>query len=759
MATTIIIKAEVDTGNSAEELIAEEKGIKKVDDAAKSLAKTSDTLTKNTRDFLKAQRELAEADPAKSFEKLNMKLDAGNVSLKDMKKAVKEYQDIAVRAGEDSPIGKQAIERAAELKDRLGDLSEKVTNLGHDGRNMQAALQLGSTVISGYTAFQGVTAMLGVENENLLKVMTKLQAATSTLQAIEQIRAALEEKSFLMLKLKNIQLQIQEQGYKKLFIQLLKNPYVAIGAAIVGVIGFMSSLFDWETKYEKAVRETTKATQAAIDANERRAKKEIQQINDRIGNLKAEGKETYDLERKKEALIAQTSAKTLELLKEKREAQHKAYVEEQIEIANTFGLTAAKGEEEVKKVIEAEFLKQKATKDTNKAIVDARAKLHEANQNFTNLGLSHDKEANDKAKSNYEEYIAKRKELAEKQAAEEERLAKLRIEREDLYNQLLVANMQEGTEKTVAEIKLRHAQETRALIEKFGLDTELLKQLTIKQEAEINAVAIEEKKKAQEKLDEETRKANEKARQQKVVDAEIKILQNREDMEKVFEAQKELLQAQEDIEIAAAIEKGESILLIEEEYNKKREDMDKQHTQEKIAQKQRERDAIIFMEQSILDAVSAVGNLAIKNEEKAAKFKAIVTAAQMALDTAKAIGSVIAGATAAAAAGGPAAPFLIAGYIASGIATVMTNMKKAIDAFKQAKVGNAPTLSGASGGGGASGNGNVNGTTTSPQNNSTETDQFFGNNQVRTMPVIVLETEKMNNSQKRLQDIKLRDTI
>ena len=80
---------------------------------------------------------------------------------------------------------------------------------------------------------------------------------------------------------------------------------------------------------------------------------------------------------------------------------------------------------------------------------------------------------------------------------------------------------------------------------------------------------------------------------------------------------------------------------------------------------------------SLVDQTSAMfGELANASEQGSAIQKAFAIT-QLTIDTAKSISSTIAGATAAAAAGGPAAPFLIGGYIASGIATVTKSMSAA----------------------------------------------------------------------------------
>jgi hypothetical protein len=75
--------------------------------------------------------------------------------------------------------------------------------------------------------------------------------------------------------------------------------------------------------------------------------------------------------------------------------------------------------------------------------------------------------------------------------------------------------------------------------------------------------------------------------------------------------------------------------------------------------------------------LNVIAELANKNGQKQSAAQKALAVAGLAVNTAVSIGNTIAGATAAAAAGGPAAPFLLAGYIASGLATVLANFASA----------------------------------------------------------------------------------
>jgi hypothetical protein len=99
------------------------------------------------------------------------------------------------------------------------------------------------------------------------------------------------------------------------------------------------------------------------------------------------------------------------------------------------------------------------------------------------------------------------------------------------------------------------------------------------------------------------------------------------------------------------------------------------------------------------DALRNIGELFIKDQDKLDKFNKAIAISQLAVDTAKAISATIAGAAQAAAAGGPAAPFLLASYITSGIATVLAAAVSAKKILGEAGGVTPPSLGG--GGGGA----------------------------------------------------------
>jgi hypothetical protein len=185
MAEEVVFKLKFDTGNSAKDLEAADRALKSV---KKEVKETSDAI--------------GGSDMQARFDELKKRIDSGGMSVREYGKAIKDLQGIALQAGRTSPVGQAAIAEAAKMTDKVKDLRNEINRTANDGKNMQAALQLGSTVVAGYGVAQGAMALLGNESEDLQKSLVKLQAITATLNGLEQIRAALEKESFLMMKAK-----------------------------------------------------------------------------------------------------------------------------------------------------------------------------------------------------------------------------------------------------------------------------------------------------------------------------------------------------------------------------------------------------------------------------------------------------------------------------------------------------------------------------------------------------------------------------
>jgi hypothetical protein len=135
------------------------------------------------------------------LDEINQSVNSGELDFRQLRKTMQDYQSIALAAGRTSPIGQEALQQAAGLRDRLDDLDKEVKNLANDSVNLQASMQLGQGILAGYSAFQGVASLVGVENEKLQETFVKLQAAQSAMMGIEQLHNLTRKESALMLKI------------------------------------------------------------------------------------------------------------------------------------------------------------------------------------------------------------------------------------------------------------------------------------------------------------------------------------------------------------------------------------------------------------------------------------------------------------------------------------------------------------------------------------------------------------------------------
>jgi len=174
MAKDIIFRAKLNT--------------QEAENQAKNLEKNINQSFQDTSGADKLSQKLAE---------LNKNMDEGNLSIRQYRTAIKEYQQIAQEAGLQSPIGKEAIERAAKLKDTYADMQMQVQQLSQDHRKMNVAMQGVNVAVNSYQAFTGVMGLLGGESEKYMQIMSKMMIVQQSYNAIMQITQAFEKQTLL----------------------------------------------------------------------------------------------------------------------------------------------------------------------------------------------------------------------------------------------------------------------------------------------------------------------------------------------------------------------------------------------------------------------------------------------------------------------------------------------------------------------------------------------------------------------------------
>ena len=186
-----VFSLRVDTGNSVQDIQNADQAVKNFN---KDLKETQATASSGTGIDAFQQ----------NLDELNARVSAGGLTMRDMTQTMKQYQTIAAQAGLESPVGQQAIQAAAQLKDEIGDLKNATTALSSDFVGLDTAM---AGIETGAAVFQGVqsaVALTGVENEKLMQTMVKLQAVQGIVNAVNTVANKLNKDAILGIQVRNV---------------------------------------------------------------------------------------------------------------------------------------------------------------------------------------------------------------------------------------------------------------------------------------------------------------------------------------------------------------------------------------------------------------------------------------------------------------------------------------------------------------------------------------------------------------------------
>jgi len=525
MTEELIFRTKVDSGKSVKETDKLKDSLKGVGTEAKGAGdKGSDAL-----------------------EKLNKRVEEGNFSMREAMKIVKEYGAIALQAGRESPVGQEAIKRAGELTDTIGDLRTEIVNAGTDGANLKAGLELASTVTAGYGAFQGVLALTGTQSEALTETFVKLQAVQSVLTGIEQVRASLEKESLLVTKAKVVWTKVAtaaEYVYavavgtttgamKALRIAMLAIPIIAIIAGIVALIAALASFFGAEEKAEeqnKALNASFERQNEALEANSRAFKRNADNKRALMVSEGATAQELFEFDKKRlyeEEILRKKNIKLLKtILPQKTAAYKQALYEENWELAKTIA-------QETKQMRD----KYKGFRELDGQYAVDRKLLENKYRD----------ELAQKEQEAQKEQAQRAKEYAKKRAEQRAQEAQKQLDEQRLLEDLMVQNIEDSNLRKIAQQKLQHDRELAEVKKKYGDQAKVVMELETKQSNEkkqlLADIAKEEEDLKKEKDAKELQLAKDKAEAEaRSAKAELegKLTQARDDFEIQMELKKDL---------------------------------------------------------------------------------------------------------------------------------------------------------------------------------------------------------------------------
>ena len=114
---------------------------------------------------------------------------------KSLKAQLKEMKALLASGTLDNQAFSKLSAEAGALQDQIGDVNEQVRNLASDSQKLDGFISLTQGIVGGFAAVQGITAMVGQENEDLQETMVKLQGAMSALAGIQAVANTLNKTS------------------------------------------------------------------------------------------------------------------------------------------------------------------------------------------------------------------------------------------------------------------------------------------------------------------------------------------------------------------------------------------------------------------------------------------------------------------------------------------------------------------------------------------------------------------------------------
>jgi hypothetical protein len=474
------------------------------------------------------------------LEDINRIVKETPLNVRDMNKQIQAYQSIALSAGRETPVGKQALEQAAQLRDRYVDIQNETKRLADDQRNLEGAMQGLSTGIAIYGGIQSVMALTGVESEKYRETLVKLQAAQTLLNSINQTATALEKESALMLLLKGARTKAATAataaygvvtgtttGLLKAFRIALAS--TGIGLLVVGIgllianfkklievfdpaIDGLKDFADWIglTNFAEEEREEARIKRAQAEIERQNKLFELRKQNfseeqkafdRRIALIQAEGKESGILDQLKELNQIKQSKRDI------------AYAQGQIQRLRLLKRKLDGQSEEAKELEQQIDAFSKAIRESNQQIADSnnQLKINTINAN------------KEKAKS-YKQYLKDIKDLDKQIQDAQLQLQKDGIEKDLEANRIKFERQREqikgNGEKQkelralLVDLELKAEQEIR--LKYFNEEKEILSGI-VNFRDELRNKEIEDNKKAADSII----KTNEKARQQDLKNEKI----------------------------------------------------------------------------------------------------------------------------------------------------------------------------------------------------------------------------------------------
>lgn len=168
---------------------------------------------------------------------------------------------------------KKLQQEAGRLTDAIGDATTQARISSHDNRGLQGMISGLSGVVGAFSAAQGAVALFAGENENLQKVMLKVQSLMSITIGLQQVANTINKDSAFMLTTVAKAKELLAAATNKLTIALGGSTIAAkalmatltlgLSVAITVIIAALSKLQSKQAEAKKAQEEFNKKVSEA----------------------------------------------------------------------------------------------------------------------------------------------------------------------------------------------------------------------------------------------------------------------------------------------------------------------------------------------------------------------------------------------------------------------------------------------------------------------------------------------------------------
>ena len=685
---SIIIDVQVDAGKVATTLANATNALRTLKQEQKNLDKALEEGSISLENYGKAiaQNKAEQEQASRTIKSATAQLQAYDIqavsltgTLDEQRQALntlqKAYGTLTEEQKNATVNGQTLTERINELSDSvkeqegaIGDFRRNVGNYAGGiqeafGNMAQAAQELGPA--------KDVLQQMGPEGQ-------KAARALDILAKVMKMTSVYGKAITATTKAQTAATAAQTGAQWNLNAAMDANPIGVIIAAITALISAVKAMV---SAFNDATAETDKLN-AALEANDR-----IMKALEKDAEFEAR-------------MAAATGASAQEQIRIRRAAAQQS-------------LTIAENEVfELQKIMREGNRKEKKAahekyQDALDAAKQAAENLNKLNQDMTVQRAQDDYKANQEQIKRDEDAAKAREAAAKKRNEDAKKAAAERLKNEEeiarMAEDFALSLITDETEKAIAARKIQGDREIEQLQKRLETEKNLTEQ-SREQLAELIKGKQDALNAELQKMADDAAKAKTDADLEREQKQAEELLQYRLQLAQEGSAEElELKKQQLDLELQQALEatelEEEEKYIIREAFKQKAIQLDKEYHDSLVKQagdaKEQYKKSLMDTAKNASTAFDAMSSLLEEygkdNEKAAAASKAfgiakIITDQAVSIaDTAKAISAAVAGATEAASAGGPAAPFLLAGYIAAMVGAVLGAVASVAGSIQQAR--------------------------------------------------------------------------